>query len=161
MIAERRRRESEGKRSVGKKSVIGELRGLFKGGTRKVAWKHTFVCLAMRNQEKVPTCDAEKDELFEAGLWEKEVCFNSLELDAEGFREVILENFPKLREGGGYQLCKCLPNSRRLEPLSVLAHSSPLMLKQRVGTARTYIRPLQRDLDLLPDTESVREEVSV
>ena len=29
-------------------------------------------------------------------------------------------------------------------------HKSPLALKQRVGTLRTYIRPLQRDLDLTP-----------
>lgn len=28
--------------------------------------------------------------------------------------------------------------------------TSPAILKQRVGTSRTYIRPVQRDLDLKP-----------
>ena len=146
-----------------KKSVVSEMKSLFgnRGGKRKVAWKHSFVCLALRNQTKVPTSDQEKDELFEAGLWEKEIPFSSLDLDAQGFRDVILEHFPKLRDGGGYQLCKCLPNSRRLEPLSVLVQSSPQMLKQRVGSTRTYIRPLQRDLDLSQVTESSIEEVCI
>ena len=29
-------------------------------------------------------------------------------------------------------------------------HKFPSALKQRVGTSRTYIRPLQKDLDLTP-----------
>jgi len=47
---------------------------------------------------KQNTSDQEKDELFEAGLWEKEIPFSSLGLDAQGFRDAILENFPKLRD---------------------------------------------------------------
>lgn len=68
------------------KSVVSEMKSLFgnRGGKRKVAWKHSFVCLALRNQTKVPTSDQEKDELFEAGLWEKEIPFSSLDLDAQG-----------------------------------------------------------------------------
>ena len=50
-----------------------------------------------------------------------------------------------------------LPNSRHLEVLSMSVYKSPLALKQRVGSSRTYIRPLQRDLDLTPlsDDEDV------
>ena len=50
-----------------------------------------------------------------------------------------------------------LPNSRHLEVLSMSVHKSPLALKQRVGISRTYIRPLQKDLDLtqLSDDEDV------
>ena len=29
-------------------------------------------------------------------------------------------------------------------------HASPSLLKQRVGKSRTYIRPIQQDLDLTP-----------
>lgn len=39
-------------------------------------------------------------------------------------------------------------------------HTSPALLKQRVGTSRTYIRPLQRDLDLDP-IEDKSDVVSV
>lgn len=125
----------------------------------KPAWKHRFVCLAYYGQSRVPTTDADKDELYEAGLGEREVEFEHLDIDANQFRDVLLNAFPKLQEGGGFQLCKCLPNSRNLEPLSKLASSSPEFLKQRVGNARTYIRPLQRDLDLTA-TEIVPEQVS-
>jgi hypothetical protein len=40
-----------------------------------------------------------------------------------------------------------IPNTQKLELLSLATQSSPMMLKQRVGTARTYIRPLQKDLN--------------
>ena len=55
------------------------------------------------------------------------------------------DNFPKLRNG---ELCRCLPNSRHLEPLSSAACSSPQLLKERVGNSCTYICTLQRGLDL-------------
>ena len=38
-------------------------------------------------------------------------------------------------------------------------HKSPHILKQRVGTSRTYVRPLQRDLDLTPENESDEDSV--
>ena len=122
------------------------------------AWKHRFVSLAYCGQQRIPTTDFEKDELFVAGLGEKEVEFDQLDLDANGFRDVLLRAFPKLQDAGGFQLCKCPPNSRALEPLSTLACSSPSLLKQRVGQARTYIVPLQRDLDLSA-TVDVPQEV--
>ena len=43
---------------------------------------------------------------------------------------------------------KCTVNSRALEPLSQVVLSSPKMLKEHVGTTRTYIRPVQKDLDI-------------
>ena len=86
--------------------------------------------------------------------------FERMDLDASEFVEVVQNVFPKLIAGGGFQFCKCLPNSRVLEPLSKLAHSSPEMLRQRVGNARTYIRPLQRDLDLSEVVE-VADEVKI
>ena len=66
----------------------------------------------------------------------------------------MLDHFPRLKDGGGFQLLKCIPNSRTLEKLSMAVHTSLTLLKQRVGSSRTYIRPLQRDLDLTPVDES-------
>ena len=63
-------------------------------------------------------------------------------------KEILYSEFPKLREGGGFQLCKFTPNSRNLEELSPVSCSSVAMLKERVGNARTYIRPLQQDLHM-------------
>jgi len=164
----RRSRQSvnvERKPSI-RKEVLGTLRGKSamsgtqKAKRRKCAWKHKFVCLAHVGQEKVPLREKEKDELFVAGLGEKEVEFDDLEASAEEFQEVIFNAFPQLRDGGGYQFLRCIPNSRSLEPLSGFVMSSPSILKQRVGTSRTYIRPLQRDLDTTP-VKSVSHTVSI
>ena len=42
----------------------------------------------------------------------------------------------------------CQHNSRELETLSSAAMSSPRKLRDFGGNSRTYIRPLQKDLDL-------------
>ena len=52
----------------------------------------------------MPTNEAEKDNLFDAGLGEKEIEFEDLNLSAEGFKEIILQSFPQLRDAGGYQM---------------------------------------------------------
>lgn len=114
------------------------------------------MCLGYYDQEKIPTTDFDKDELLKAGLGEKVIEFSSLHTTGEEFRDVLYSAFPKLKDGGGFELCRCIANSRKLDLLTSMAHSSPHHLKERMGTARTYIRPLQRDLDLsevvdLPD----------
>lgn len=62
-------------------------------------------------------------------------------------RETILDALPKLRDAG-FMFFKCTMNSHVLEPLSQVVLSSPMMFKERVGTSRTYIRPVQKDLDI-------------
>ena len=117
-------------------------------------WKHKFFCLAYVGQSRLPTSEAEKDNLFEAGLGEKEVEFEKLDISTEEFKELLFSAFPKLRNAGGFQICKCVPNSRKLEPLSSRVLSSPLLLRQRIGNSRSSIVPLQKDLDLTPtDTD--------
>ena len=139
-----------------------EVSSLFRGppnkklkSDKKVAWRHKFVCLAYRDQERSPTTDSDKDELFQAGLGEREISFPSLDMNATDFKGVLLESFPKLKDGGGYQLLKGVPNSRTLEVLSLSVHTSPSLLKQRVGNSRTYIRPIQKDLDLSPIEDTI------
>ena len=67
--------------------------------------------------------------------------------------------YPQLKNGGGYEFLKCIPNSRHLDSLAGLVMQSPMMLKQTVGSVRTYIRPLQRNLDTTP-VRQVNEIVS-
>ena len=94
---------------------------------KKGAWKHKFFCLAYVGQARIPTSESEKDDLFDAGLGEKDVEFEQLDISPDEFKEVIFV-FPKLRAAGGFQLCKCVSNSRKLEPLS-----------SRVYTCSVYI----------------------
>ena len=81
------------------------------------------VCLAWRGQQKIPTTDVKKDDLLEAGLGEKQIEFPSLDGTGETFKELLYSAFPKLHDGGGFELCRCLPNSRMLEPLTPIALS--------------------------------------
>ena len=115
---------------------------------KKGAWKHKFFCLAYVGQVRIPTSESD------AGLGEKDVEFEQLDISPDEFKEVIFSVFPKLRAAGGFQLCKCVPNSRKLEPLSSRVLMSPLLLKQRIGSSKSYIVPLQRDLDLTPVEDS-------
>lgn len=146
--------------ATGKKRTKHEVSALFRPKKalkldKKPAWKHKFVCLAYKDQLRIPTSDVDKEELYLADLGEKEIEFRSIDSNADKFKDTLLNAFPRLQQGGGYQLLKCMPNSRRLEVLSSVVYTSPGALKQRVGTSRTYIRPIQRDLDLEPCEEVV------
>ena len=57
-----------------------------KADRSKPAWRHKFWCLAYHDQERIPATDAEKEELYQAGLGERELLFPSLELSQEEFR---------------------------------------------------------------------------
>lgn len=116
------------------------------------------MCLALRDQAKIPTTGYVKDHLLEAGLGEKEISFSDLELDADTFKQEIYSTFPKLKDWGGFQFCKCKPNSRLLEPLSKLAHN--YVSSNAAGNSRTYIRPLQKHLDM-SITQSLPEGVII
>ena len=148
---------AEGKKGKKRVAVSEDISKLFPRGGKKFCtqgkkrvstWTHRFVCLCNHDQTGIPTTAWEKDTLLAAGLGEKKVVFEDVDCDAEVFRRVLLDTFPKLANAGGYQLCKCRPNTRELEPLSVVSLSSPRALQGCGGNSRTYIRPLQKDLDL-------------
>ena len=79
--------------------------------------KHHFVCLAYCDHYKIPTIDVEKDDLLQAGLGEREIEFESLDLDADELRKVLFKAYPQLETAGGFQFFKCVQNSWQLEPL--------------------------------------------
>lgn len=106
------------------------------------------MCLAYHDQVRIPTSGYEKDELLQAGLGEREIVFEDVDIGGDEFRETIYDNYPSLKDGGGFQFFKCIPNSRAMEKLSSTTLSSPANLKSHTGNARTYIRPIQRHLSL-------------
>lgn len=60
----------------------------------KPAWLHKFVCLAYKDQTRTPASDLDKDELYQAGLEEKDICFPTLDITPEGFKELLYERLP-------------------------------------------------------------------
>lgn len=95
-------------KSVTRKRAREEVSGLLTKKKRHVksAWHHKFVCLAYKDQNKIPTSDAEKEDLYQAGLGERKISFDRLDISPNEFRDLLYHNFPRLKEGGGFQLLK-------------------------------------------------------
>ena len=119
---------------------------------RLQSWTHRFVCLPHTNHKRIPSTVAERNEIIQAGLWEKKVTIPDIDCGVKEFNDIILETFPKLNQGGGFELLKCTQSSRNLEILPYQISCSPRLLKQSIGSAKIYIRPIQADLDLSPLT---------
>lgn len=59
-----------------------------------------------------------------------------------------MASFPVLSGCGGFELLRCVSNSKNLEIIKVSEAQSPSLLKQMIGNARVFIRPIQKDIDL-------------
>ena len=125
---------------------------------RKVAmWEKEFICLARVGQSHVPT-PLDKAELIRAGLG-----MGSLLLfehsDAWEFHDEILRKFPKLTDGGGYELLRTCGNSRELHVIPPPSGGyTTSYVKSVANQAKLYVRPLQKDLSL-EETKSTGEMV--
>ena len=101
----------------------------------------------------------ERAKLMQAGLGMK--MLNLLEsYDGEDVHHELMESFPRLREGGGYELMRTGErNLRVLEVIPPLPSGYPVSyLKTVAANATVYVRPIQQDLSLLvqeEDTASV------
>ena len=140
------------KRKASAREDVAGFKKLKTISRQRPEWRHRFVCLAKRRQYIVPTKDSEKDALLLAGLGEKSIDFPKLSIGAGQFKDILLSSYPKLCDAGGFELCVCKPNSLELQPLTSFVLSSPAVLKERCGCKRTYIVPLQRDLNLSSTT---------
>ena len=67
-----------------------------------------------RNCVRVPCTPSSREVLIEAGLGPKTFSV-PLCSSGEEFCEMILSNFPKLRDGGGFDLLPCIPNTKHLD----------------------------------------------
>lgn len=86
-----------------------EIGGLFPSKNKKLklcSWKHKFCCLASRDDTRSPTTDAGREQLARAGLGFKEIEFEDLYATQQEFHDIILENFPRLEDGGGFRFLK-------------------------------------------------------
>lgn len=143
-------------------SVLAEQRANFssygsskrskKSTTRSRCWTLKAVCLSSRNACQVPCTLAQREALVEAGLGEKRVVI--LDIDSCStcdFKAHLIETFQKLDGCGGFDLLRCLPNSKSLEFISTTIAQSPKLLKSVIGNGKVYIRPIQKDLKLEVD----------
>lgn len=54
---------------------------------------------------------------------------------------------------GGFELLRCVPNTRDLEIFPERVTKDPRLLKCQVGNGKIYIRPIQRNLALDAEEE--------
>ncbi len=112
---------------------------------KTITWTNKFVCLSGNNVSKAPTTNTSKMLLLSAGLGEKKIVIKDIDCTPNQFQEELTKHFPKLRDGGGFEFLRCIPNSRNLE---VVPSLSPRLLKREIGNGRVYIRPVQKPLSL-------------
>ena len=124
-------------------------------------WTHIFVCLGNVTDNEAPN-QRYKKMLQDAGLGEKKIIFKK-NGSCSYFHETLLENYPRLRDGGGYELLRTQHRSTtRLEILHLrpAAGYNVLHLKEAIASAKVYVRPLQKDLNLEPLPEKQVPQVS-
>ncbi len=83
-----------------------------------------------------------------AGLGEKKIQVPDVDCSTEEFNEVLINAFRKLKDCGGFELLRCTSSTRDLELIQSPVCHSPRLLRNRIGTARIYIRPIQTNLDI-------------
>lgn len=116
----------------------------------KETWTHNFICLAEKDVLSIPGRE-EKMSLKESGLGEKNIVFSDKKGNFAYIQGVLERQFPKLKAGGGFELLRSCGGRRQLELITMPAHGYDIpYLKQTLGQAIAYIRPLQRDLDMSP-----------
>ena len=78
---------------------------------KNTVWTKLFVCLSRTNDQEVPSTSG-KISLSFAGLGEKKVVFQK-DGRASHVYEKLMEEFPPLAEGGGFEILRTTENSAR------------------------------------------------
>ena len=121
-------------------------------------WTGQFMCLSDIHAKKIPTPTI-KAVLQKAGLGFKKKksdleadevpVYNQLTSSSSGDSQPdeLTLGYSQLQNCGGFELMKCIPNCKVLEPLEF--QISAKNLKAAAGQGKFYIRPIQRSLSVL------------
>lgn len=117
----------------------------------KETWTHDFFCLADSVKHQQPSRQ-EKLALQNAGLGRRTIVFGRSD-DPLTFVEKIEAVYPKIKNGGGFELLRSGATNKELVVITPppCGYSVPF-LRDSSGLvqALAYIRPLQRSLDVSP-----------
>ena len=109
------------------------------------------------SQDWVPTY-AEKHDLQRAGLGDKKLTFPKND-QATCLRDKLFEAYPKLQDGGGFELLRSSYTQRsvlEVIPAPAEGYTSRYMADEAgLGQATCYIRPIQKDLPMVPQPVQV------
>lgn len=106
------------------------------------------MCLASRSQTSPPNA-IESAQLIRAGLGPKRLTFFDYDSAME-LHETFVSSYPKLVDGGGYELMRTTAGANRA--LYVIPSPpggySIEFIKKVCGQAKFYVRPIQANLSL-------------
>lgn len=112
------------------------------------SWRQKFFCLSSCTATTIPTTKAQKRALTSSGLGEKVISID-FTASSDDLHQKLLSVYPPLRVSGGYQLCKCVQNTRSLQVIEPPPSGhTPVTLAGVIGQSRIYVRPLQSDISL-------------
>lgn len=118
-------------------------------------WTHEVRVLARCDEDTTPTRER-LEELISAGLGKAKPVFLGKKADHNKVQLFLEEKFPKLKSAGGFEVLRASGGRGGQRPLSLLPPSkegySVPHLKERLGQVVAYMRPLQVDLDVTPNT---------
>ena len=87
------------------------------------------------------------------------VSISGSQTNPNDFREFILTAYPKLRQGGGFELLRIAGTTRsrnlNLIPCPNEGYNVKYLKDSQIGHAVLFIRPLQRSLNLEPVSSSL------
>ena len=124
------------------------------------SWSLTTVCLSKSDDWQVPINSTERAALIIAGLGEKKIVVPDIDCGLDLFYSHLTSVYPKLVNCGGFELMRCIRNSKTLEVLEPHLIQSVLALKSIIGSGRLYLRSIQTNLSTEPlEAKSAFSEV--
>lgn len=131
--------------------------GTTKREKKLTPWSHMFVCLASTEAETVP---GDYSLLAANGLGKKKIQLYE-QSNATDIHAAIIDAFPQLKNVGGYDLLRTIENSKRLTVVvAPLDGYTGAYLKNVLGQAKCFIRPIQHDIEI-SDTPALMSEDEV
>ena len=125
------------------------------------SWTLKVVCLSDKNSKRVPCGGAEREALVQAGLGEKKIVVTNIDCSSQEFKDILTAGFPKLNGCGGFDILRCIPNTKELEVINTTISQSPKLLKSVIGGGRIFIRPIQKNLSMQVDMDMNSAEVII
>ena len=147
-----RQRNTNGNSSSQRRTTGGKE----KKQPKKRTWTGQFICLSDRSQEMLPT-PSERQVLYNAGLGLRKITFDFQDGENAVYDKLMEEEikedgetigFPALKNSGGFEFLRCIPNCKALETLNCSLDVQSL--KTCIGQGKIYIRPIQKSLSIIP-----------
>ena len=123
-----------------------------KGKSKLQSCTLKFFCLAKVNSEKPPSSVSEKTGLSNCGLGPGSITIDLNSSAGEVHRNLV-ERFPLLQAGGGYELLLYQRGGSEQGFHNIPPPYTPARIKELAGQAHVYVQPLQQDLDDIDENE--------